>query len=145
MRIVNAGNERRNEIISLLQSQNLPTGDLPASLSSFYIALEDDKIIGVIGMERYGQYGLLRSMVVHPAHRNKQIAETLINILEDGASSSGIDSVYLLTETAAGYFEKKGYKKIDRIQVPEQVKASSEFSGVCPVSAIVMQKSLVQK
>ena len=145
MRIVNAGDERRDEIISLLQSQNLPTSDLPASLSGFYIALEDDKIIGVIGMERYGQYGLLRSMVVQPDYRNKQVAKTLVDNLEQAAASAGIVSIYLLTETAAKYFEEKGYKTIERKEVPAPVTTSTEFSHVCPVSAIVMKKALIQK
>ena len=143
MHIVNAGDERRDEIICLLQSQNLPTGDLPASLTGFYTALEYDKIIGVIGMERYGQYGLLRSMVVHPEYRNKQVAKTLVDNLEQTAASAGIVSIYLLTETAAKYFEGKGYKTIDRKEVPAPVTTSTEFSHVCPVSATVMTKMIV--
>lgn len=44
MHIVDAEDQRRDEIISLLQSQNLPTRDLPASLTGFYTAIEDDQL-----------------------------------------------------------------------------------------------------
>ncbi|WP_276503984.1 hypothetical protein [Terrimonas pollutisoli] len=66
----------------------------------------------------------------------------MVNTLEQAAKSKEIISMYLLTETASKYFEKKGYKTIDREQVPEPVKASSEFSSVCPVSATVMMKPI---
>jgi amino-acid N-acetyltransferase len=49
----------------------------------------------------------------------------------------------LLTETAPGYFETKGYQQITRADVPEEVQQSSEFSHVCPQSAIVMKKIIL--
>jgi amino-acid N-acetyltransferase len=142
MQIAKAAAQNRNEIINLLQANKLPVEDLPISLTDFYTATEEGKIIGLIGMERYGQCGLLRSMVVHPDYRNKQIAKALVKMLEEQAIASGIKVMYLLTETADTYFIKKGYSPIARGEVPAEVKVSSEFSYVCPVSAIVMRKSL---
>lgn len=143
MQVANAMEQHRYEIISLLQANKLPSEDLPGSLSDFYIVVDDDKVIGLIGMERYGRSGLLRSMVVHPDYRNRHIAETLVRTLEEQATASGISNMYLLTETADKYFSKNGYQAIAREEVPTEVKASSEFSYVCPVSAIVMKKPLV--
>jgi len=140
MQITKATEQSRKEITDLLQSQKLPTEDLPISLTDFYAAVEEGKLIGLIGMERYGNYGLLRSMVVHPDYRSRQIAATLVNHLEKQAASSGIKALYLLTETADQYFNKKGYDSVIRDEVPEEVKNSTEFSHVCPVSAVVMRK-----
>lgn len=140
MHIEKATDERRGEIIGLLQSQKLPSEDLPSVLCDFYTAIEDGKVIGLIGMERYGHYGLLRSMVVHPDYRNKKIAKALVKAIEETAALSGISLMFLLTETAEKYFEKKGYDVITRDEVPNDVKASAEFSHVCPVSATVMRK-----
>ena len=145
MQIVKATEQSRDEIKSLLQSQNLPTEDLPNVLADFYAAVDAGELIGLIGMERYDHYGLLRSMVVHPDHRNKGIAETLVTQLEQEAKSSGITEMYLLTETADKYFSKKGYSTIARDAVPAELKGSSEFSHVCPVSAIVMKKQLAKQ
>lgn len=133
---------QRQAIIQLLQAEKLPVDDLPASLDNFFVATEDDKVIGAIGLELYGDCGLLRSMVVDKEHRNKNIASGLVQWLENDVESKGINCIYLLTETAPQYFERKGYQKITRNEVPTELKASSEFSHVCPVSAIVMKKSL---
>jgi amino-acid N-acetyltransferase len=143
MEVLQATEEKRDEIISLLESQKLPTKDLPHALNDFTIALEGNELVGVIGMERYCHYGLLRSMVVHPGYRNRHIAETLVKMLEEKAASSGITSMFLLTETGASYFLRKGYNELTREEVPADIKASTEFSYLCPVSATVMKKELI--
>jgi amino-acid N-acetyltransferase len=142
MMIQKATEQHRGAIVSLLQSQKLPAEDLPPALDDFLIVKEEDSLVGLIGLERYGDYGLLRSMVVHPAYRNRQIAERLVQQLETNASGSGITVLYLLTETAAAYFNRKGYQTIHRNEVPPRVMASTEFSHVCPASATVMKKEL---
>jgi amino-acid N-acetyltransferase len=142
MRIIKATEQSRNEIINLLKSNNLPAGDLPEVLDEFYTALDGQKIVGLIGMERYSHYGLLRSMVVHPDYRNKQIAKKLVQLLEQKAANSEIITMYLLTETAENYFSRNNYQLITREEVPEELLLSSEFSHVCPVSATVMKKEL---
>lgn len=142
MQITKAIEQSRNEVIELLKSNNLPAADLPGVLDDFYTAIDEQKIVGLIGMERYAHYGLLRSMVVHPDYRNKRIAGMLIQLLEQTAASSGITTIYLLTETAESYFSKKNYQLITREEVPEALLQSSEFSHVCPVSATVMKKDL---
>jgi amino-acid N-acetyltransferase len=142
MRIIKATEQSRNEMINLLKSNNLPAGDLPEKLDEFYTAMDGQRIVGLIGMERYSHYGLLRSMVVHPDYRNKQIAKKLVQLLEQKAASSGIITMYLLTETAEKYFSRNNYQLITRKEVPEPLFRSSEFSHVCPVSATVMKKEL---
>ena len=145
MNILEASASQRDAIIVLLQSQNLPSEDLPPTLQDFYVAVEDDQVIGLIGMERYGAFALLRSMVVHPDYRNRHIAQELVQLLEEKAAASGIQAMYLLTETAEHYFDRKGYTKISREDVPAGVQTSSEFSHVCPASATVMKKNLVNE
>ena len=140
--ITKATINQRQSIIQLLQAGKLPVNDLPLSLDHFLVAVDNDKVIGTIGLELYSDCGLLRSMVVDKEHRNKNIASGLIQQLENDAKAKGINCLYLLTETAPQYFERKGYQKITRDEVPEELRASSEFSHVCPVSAIVMKKEI---
>jgi len=142
--ITKANNGQRQSIVSLLQSEKLPVEDLPVSLDNFFVALDDNKIIGAIGLEQYNNCGLLRSMVVDKEHRNKNVASQLVLQLEQYAITKGIDGMYLLTETAPEFFKRKGYAQISRDETPEPIQASSEFSHVCPVSAIVMKKLLSQ-
>ena len=127
-------------MVALLQSENLPVEDLPATLNNFFVALDHDNVVGEVGLKNYNNCGLLRSLVVNKEYRNEKIAQKLVKQLEEKAKASRIDCIYLLTETAPDYFAKKGYERIGRDEVPASIKQSSEFSHVCPQSAIVMQK-----
>jgi amino-acid N-acetyltransferase len=140
--IAKAAENQREAVIGLLRAEKLPIDDLPLTLDNFFTATIDEQVIAAIGLEQYGHDALLRSMVVASAHRNNHIASGLVQQLEDFAAKSGIDNMYLLTETAQHYFEKKGYDTINREAVPATIRASSEFSHVCPVSAVVMKKKI---
>jgi len=138
---VPATNADRPAIEALLVSQKLPVEDLPASLENFWIVKDQNGIIGVAGLELHLPFGLLRSLAVVPGSRNLGIGDTLVRAIEQQAAKLDLKSIYLLTETAKPYFEKRGYIEIGREQTPEAIKRSSEFSHVCPVSAAVMQKT----
>jgi amino-acid N-acetyltransferase len=133
---------RKEDVIKLLSAAKLPVEDLPVGLNNFIVAIENDRVIGVAGLELYGSYGLLRSVAVDPQQRSKGIAAGLLTRIEEIAIGLNLEGIYLLTETAADYFNKKGYEHIARMDIPEEVKASSEFSHVCPQSAIAMKKSI---
>ncbi|TSD66809.1 GNAT family N-acetyltransferase [Inquilinus sp. KBS0705] len=132
--------QHKAEVIALLETQKLPAADLPALLDNFTVAVDHDGLKGVIGLEIYGSYGLLRSLAVDEKHRDKGIASGLLQQLETDAAQKGLKAIYLLTETAQSYFERKGYEHVARMDIAEAVKASSEFSHVCPQSAIAMVK-----
>ena len=132
----------RESIIALLTAEKLPAADLPDPLENFAVSKNGDDIIGVIGLEMYGDYALLRSLAVNNNFRNQGIANELLQHIEKLAAAKKLKAIYLLTETAPGYFTRKGYQTITRADVPAEVQQSSEFSHVCPQSAIVMRKSL---
>jgi amino-acid N-acetyltransferase len=142
MKIIQAHQTHRQAIIELLKAEKLPVDDLPGNLDHFFVASIDDEIIGAIGLELYPPFGLLRSMVVQKDHRNQKVAEALVQTLEKHAINLKVSSIYLLTETASTYFDKRNYQRVERTDVPDEIKGSTEFSSVCPVSAIVMKKSL---
>ncbi|MFB9842920.1 arsenic resistance N-acetyltransferase ArsN2 [Mucilaginibacter ginsenosidivorans] len=130
------------DVEAILAAEKLPVSDLPASLDNFLVAKLDDRIAGTAGLEVYGEYGLLRSLAVEPASRGNGIAGELLKGVEELAQGKRVKTLYLLTETAPGYFSRKGYLTIGRANVPAEVQQSSEFSFVCPQSAIVMMKNL---
>lgn len=141
VKIVSAKNYRA-ALVQLLQTEKLPVDDLPENLDDFIVVIENDELIGGAGIERYGDYGLLRSVVVAANNRGQGFAGNLLVAAESRAKENGLTTLFLLTEAAADYFGKKGYDTITRAEVPEAVQQSSEFSHVCPVSAIVMKKFL---
>jgi amino-acid N-acetyltransferase len=129
-------------VVELLRSENLPVEDISTRLSNFFVIEDDGKVVAAIGLETYGDNGLLRSMIVTREHRNKSLATALLNQLLSYAITQGAKRLYLITTTAEKYFLKKGFEIIDREQVPAAIKSSREFTTLCPSTATVMMKEL---
>lgn len=138
-----SGTHHRQQLEVLLKGEKLPVSDLPASLENFIVAIVGDDVVAVAGLEVHSDHGLLRSLAVKSQYRNQGIADQLIQKIELVAREKGLKDIYLLTETAAGYFPKKNYHAIARDIAPDEIKRSSEFNSVCPQSAILMMKSLI--
>lgn len=130
------------EVIHLLKSADLPANDLPTGLANFLVAILDNEIVGVAGMETYGNFGLLRSLAVWPSHRKQGIATYLLNKIELLSREKELEALYLFTETTAGYFKTRGFSTVEREFIPNELKESSQFRYVCPSSAFAMHKSL---
>ena len=137
--------EDEKEILRLLAQAGLPTEDLTLDkLKNFLVAKpEESSLIGAIGVELYGDVGLLRSLVVHPSHRGKGIGKSLTHELESLAKQKGVKTLYLLTTTAADFFTHVGYRMIQRARVPGSIAGTEEFRNICPVSAVCLFKDLV--
>lgn len=142
--IKQAGTEDLPAITALLQANKLPIEDLDGQ-QLLWTATEAGVLAGVIGLEIYGRYGLLRSMATRENCRNKGIAALLIAQLFDYAKENHLKEIYLLTETAEKYFSGKGFLAVTRDAVPEEIRGSGEFSHVCPASAVVMKRPVEKK
>lgn len=132
-----------DEIRAFLQGCGLPTGDIEATaLSEFYAIRMASGLIGSVGLEVMENVALLRSLAVAVDHRGQGIAEELVRFAEFKAVSCGALHVYLLTDSAQGYFEKLGYAVISRDSAPEEIRSTAQFSHICPASAVFMVKDL---
>ena len=123
----------------LLAASDLPLEGVAEHLTDFIVAEERGTLAGAIGLERYGMAGLLRSAVVAPEIRGSGVGSRLVKRLLDRARASGITELYLLTTTADEYFPRFDFERTTRAHVPDTVKASAEFRGACPDSAVVMR------
>lgn len=129
--------------MALLQSANLPTADLTEKhCQHFFFSGPASAPTGIAGVELYGEFALLRSLVVMPQSRSSGLGTALVRAAEDHARSQGVHTVYLLTTTAEGFFVRHGYAKSDRDAAPPAIKATREFAGICPASATFMSKQL---
>ena len=126
-------------INELLESAALPTSGVADHLRNFLVAEEEGSIVGAIGLEVYGETGLLRSAVVAPEMQNKGIGSLLYNNNLKQARRLGIRRLILLTNTAEQFFAEKGFRKIDQKAVSGPVTTSVEFSGACPAHAACME------
>ena len=107
------------------------------------VALIGEKLIGVVAVELYGEYGLLRSLAVNDEFRGLSIGKKLVAEAENWSINNGLKQLFLLTTTAADFFPKLGWEITERSAVPESVAASTEFASVCPSSAVCMFKNIV--
>ena len=142
MRIRGATSRDLDAVESLLSANDLPLDGVKENFSSFVVAEDNGKIAGAIGLEKFGPVALLRSAVVSPEHRGSGIGRRLVEQILDRASDEGIEELFLLTTTAEKYFPRFGFSSTTRSAVPAAVKASAEFQGACPDTAVVMTRRL---
>jgi amino-acid N-acetyltransferase len=127
-----------SDLFNLLRINNLPYEDIKLENNHFVNFYRDGNLIGSGGLEFYPPSALLRSLAVVENQRGKSIGKKIVQDLLERAKQRSITKVYLLTETAHDFFVQRGFVDIQRDQVPEEIKLSSEFRSVCPVSAACM-------
>ena len=130
----------------LLKASNLPFDDLRLDNSLFVRYYDSNKrMVGSGGLEFYSSDALLRSVAVVESERGKSVGDQIISDLLVRANERSIKEIYLLTETAHDFFLHRGFADIERERVPAEVKASAEFTSICPASAACMVYRIARK
>ena len=127
---------------ALLERCGLPTSDLKSAHPEFAVVREGGQVIAAGALQRFGSWALLRSVVVAPDRQRVGLGQAMVAELERLARAAGISRLVLLTETATGFFARRGYRVIERDSVPQGVQGCEEFRSLCPSSATCMAKSL---
>jgi len=123
---------------ALVHDAGLPLdglGDVPTDL---FTAYDGEDLVGVAALEHHGGHGLLRSVAVNANRRGEGIGSRLVDAVETHAAATGVDGIYLLTESAAAFFAGRGYEVIARDAGPAPVMASVEWVVACGDSAVPM-------
>lgn len=141
MTILRLDPDRLGDAKQLLQSSNLPVSDLGPKVMLFGEQREG-QLVGIVGLERHGVVGLMRSLAVDPGHRGNGLGARLVDMLEDAALGLGVHSLFLLTTTAEPFFARRGYGRLPRDSAPAEIRQTEEFSALCPVSSAFMGKRL---
>lgn len=129
--------------VTTLLKARLPIDDLAEGGRALYdYHTLDGHLIGYGGFERYGQDVLLRSVVVPAAERNKGIGRNLLALLQRRAYDQGARQAWLLTETAAPFFERTGFKAVPRERGPQAILATRQARNLCPASAMLMTRTI---
>ncbi|NER78412.1 MAG: GNAT family N-acetyltransferase [Leptolyngbya sp. SIO1D8] len=127
-----------------LAQNRLPTEDIAQIWHCLYLAMcpAGETVVGIGGIERCNQDGLLRSLVIAAPFRQQGYGQQLCHQLIDQAKQEGIQTLYLLTNTAEQFFAKLGFQVLERQAAPVALKRTAEFSRLCPDSAVCMRLSL---
>jgi amino-acid N-acetyltransferase len=133
----------RSGVVSLLEAAGLPASDLTeAHLQHFFFTGTEVAPSALVGLELYGQDALLRSLVVNAVARTQGLGSALVRHAEGFAAAHEVRALYLLTTTAESYFERRGYRRVDRSDAPPSIRSTREFAGLCPASSALMIKRL---
>jgi amino-acid N-acetyltransferase len=141
--VVRARMEHLDLVRGMVAAAELPADGLEDQFPAGYVvALADGAFAGAAGVEIHGRDGLLRSLVVDPSRRGAGIGHALAFDRVRWAKRRELDSLWLLTTTAAPFFARLGFVETRREEAPEAVRASAEFSGACPDTATCMRLDL---
>ncbi|HEX5714534.1 MAG TPA: arsenic resistance N-acetyltransferase ArsN2 [Thermoanaerobaculia bacterium] len=132
-------------IADLVRQASLPVDGLREQMGAALVARtagETVQVVGAVALELYGREALLRSLVVASAWRGRGLGLALAQAALALARSRGVERVFLLTETAAGFFPRLGFEPVERSAIPASVQQSVEIRSACPASALAMASSL---
>lgn len=136
-----AGNDAG--LVAALQAEGLPTDDLDEPGRRFYAYRTlTGEIVGYAGRELYGEAALLRSLVVLSPGRGKGAGKAIVARLARRAFDEGGRTAWLMTTSAAGYFEAMGFKRVERTAVPEAVLGTRQAKDLCPSSAVILSRPI---
>jgi len=126
---------------ALLRDAKLPLDGLESQFGDGWTVAvrREGRIVGTAAVESYGACGLLRSAVVVPPLRGLGLGEALTKNRLDWARTRRLREVWLLTTTAADFFDRFGFVPVDRASAPPGLQASAEFSVACPASAACLR------
>jgi amino-acid N-acetyltransferase len=133
-----------NAIRALLERSGLPTSDLESAQPEFAVIRQDGQVVAAGALQRFGTAALLRSVVVAPERQGSGLGRSVVSELERLAQAAEIRRLVLLTQTAADFFARQGFRTIERSSAPQDIQASEEFRSLCPSSAICMVKDLAR-
>jgi amino-acid N-acetyltransferase len=128
-------------VLALLREASLPQ-DIEPHFPSFVVAEANDEVIGAVGLELLGRSALLRSLVVAPEWRKAGVGASLIERAIDQASARSFEKLFLLTTDAAPFFERFGFREVERAEAPTEIQMTREFRELCPASARFMKLAL---
>ncbi|MCP4981746.1 MAG: GNAT family N-acetyltransferase [Gammaproteobacteria bacterium] len=140
--IVELATSDLHQLENLLCANDLPTQDCTDPGLIFYGIFDHHKLVAAGGLEAAESYVLLRSVAVQQPYRKQGMARRICDFLIEKAESEGKQAIYLLTETAALYFENLGFTRVVRERVPASIARTRQFTSLCPDSASCLVKTL---
>lgn len=130
------------QLQGLLRENHLPWQDCEQQLPHFFGLYAGQKLLAAGCLEPAGDTALLRSIVVDEPARSQGLGQMMVDFLLQRAGASGIEEVYLLTETATAYFAEAGFTQVTRESLPEAIRQTRQFQSLCPEDATCMRLEL---
>lgn len=137
LREIEPGSPSFKRFVEALEAAELPTEDLTSEPFRYFTV--DDLAWGGVGA---GVDTLIRSVVVLPNARKRGLGIVVTQGLIHQAREADVERLWLLTTSASPFFERLGWRIANRIDAPEAIAQSQQFSSLCPASAVLMARLL---
>lgn len=119
----------------LLTAAGLPLEGLDDHKERLWVWEDGGAVVGAIGFEAYGHRGLLRSLVVDPAHRGTGLGGALLHAGLGEMRKAGLRDAYGLTTTIPDWLARLGWTEVAKDALPADLHGSMELRGACPDTA----------
>jgi amino-acid N-acetyltransferase len=128
--------------LQLLRQANLPLDGVAEHFGDFLAVHDEQRLIGLVGLEFYERRALIRSLVVAPENRGAGLGTSLVDAALSKARSRGACCVFLATEGARDFFLRRGFQDISRTEAEAAVGESVEFTLPCCDAAAFLRTDL---
>jgi amino-acid N-acetyltransferase len=129
-------------VAALLAKAGLSTVGLDPRQLDLIVAEENGAVVGAAAIEAHSGHGLLRSVVVDEQRRGGAVGTRLVAEAVTAARRDGLRDLWLLTETAEGFFSSLGWTTSVGNDMPSAIRLSPEYTAHCSESAAVMVRDL---
>ncbi len=143
MRVDAAQHDDWAGIEALLRSAGLSDSGVDGQ-ADWLVVRHDGRIAGTAAVEAYGASGLLRSVAVDAAARGGGAGASVVRAAIGRARERGLSELYLLTETADGWFPRFGFAPIARTDLPPAIAGCRQATEACSSTAVTMRLPLRQ-
>jgi amino-acid N-acetyltransferase len=131
----------RDGLRASLIKVGLPADDVGDASRLFWrFEAQDHGPVGFGGLEVHGHDALLRSIVTLPPLRKSGVGGRIVTALEAEASMAGARTIWLLTVSAADFFDRLGYAKCERVSLPDAIRDSAEFTAHATSAAVMVKR-----
>jgi amino-acid N-acetyltransferase len=124
--------DEAGQVAELVTASGLPVAGLAGAWRT-WVAADGGQLLGTASLERHGDAYLLRSVAVRAEQRGRGVGAELVRAAL--AAAGPRRPVALLTETAAGWFPRFGFRPVERAALDPALAASAELAGACPATA----------
>lgn len=103
---------------------------------------DDQRLVGYIGYDLFGEHVLLRSVLIFDDARDQGFGQKMVRLIEEKLTAMGIAHLHLLTLDAAKFFQHCGFLEAPRSDAPSVIKQCGAYQNLCPASAHYLFKDL---
>ena len=105
------------------------TSEIETNLDSFYVLLQDKKIIGAVKAKPNGSIVKIGSLAIDPDHQGKGYGSKLLTYVESLAPVAQLPFISCQTNLLPFYF-KRGYREVRRQFISELIASEPSLADV---------------